>query len=268
MIQIKKSSGEYQKFNEEKLVNSLTYTGATPAQIDEILKEINNVIYEGMPTHKIFSLAFKNLRKVSRPLSAYYGTKRALLELGPDGFLFEKFVARLFTKMGYNSITNVVIEGNCVEHEVDVVADSPSEKLLIECKFHGSKDRKNDLKAALYIKARSLDIMDGPVGEQYDDFWLISNTSFSEDAIRYATCAGLRLWGANFPPQNTLQDVVREMHLDPITCLSSLRKGEKRMLLDSEIIVTEDLQKSPQVLKDIGLSQYRINRVLNEISKL
>lgn len=268
MIQIKKSSGRFQKFNEGKLVDSLTYTGATEDQIEEILKEVNQVIYEGMPTHKIFSLAFKKLRKISRPMSAYYGTKRALLELGPDGFLFEKFVARLFTKMGYKAITNIEVEGNCVEHEVDVVAESPTEKLLIECKFHGSRERKNDLKAALYIKARSLDIMDGPHGDQYDDFWLVSNTSFSDDAIRYATCAGLRLWGANFPPQNTLQDVVREMHLDPITCLSSLRKTEKKMLLDSEIIVTEDIKNNPKVLKDIGLTQYRVNRVLNEISKL
>lgn len=268
MIQVKKSAGYMQTYDEEKLINSLTYTGATEEQIQEILKEVNKKMYEGIPTRKIFSLAFKKLRQISRPLSAYYGTKRALLELGPDGFLFEKFIARLYEKLGYKAINNIVVEGQCVEHEVDVVAENEHEKLLVECKFHASNDRRNDLKAALYIKARSLDIMDGPNGDEYDEFWLVSNTSFSDDAIRYATCAGLRLWGANFPPQNTLQDVVRDIKMDPITCLSSLRKTEKRMLLDSEILITEDIQNNPQVLRDIGLSSYRVDRVLNEINKL
>lgn len=268
MIQVKKSAGHMQTYDEEKLINSLTYTGATEEQIQEILKEVNKKMYEGIPTRKIFSLAFKKLRQISRPLSAYYGTKRALSELGPDGFLFEKFIARLYEKLGYKAINNIVVEGQCVEHEVDVVAENEHEKLLVECKFHASNDRRNDLKAALYIKARSLDIMDGPKGDDYDEFWLVSNTSFSDDAIRYATCAGLRLWGANFPPQNTLQDVVRDIKMDPITCLSSLRKTEKRMLLDSEILITEDIQNNPQVLTDIGLSSYRVDRVINEINKL
>lgn len=268
MIQVTKESGKRQEFDEEKLVNSLLYTGATEDQIKEILKEIKKEVYEGIPTRRIFSLAFKKLREISHPLSAYYGTKRALLELGPDGFVFEKYVAKIFEKIGYKAITNVLVQGHCVDHEVDVVADNEKEKILIECKYHGSRERRNDLKTALYIKARSLDIMDGPCGEQYDDFWLISNTSFSDDAIRYSTCAGLRLWGSNFPPQNTLQDLIREQKLDPITCLSSLKKGEKRMLIESDILLVEELEANPNVLRDIGIGSTRIRRILNEIKKL
>jgi len=268
MIQIKKESGHLQQYDERKLTSSLLFTGATQQQIEQILSEVNKEIYEGIPTRKIFSLAFKKLREISHPLSAYYGTKRALLELGPDGFIFEKFIAKLFKKMGYNAVTNVIVNGHCIEHEVDVIADNSKEKILIECKYHGSHDRRNDLKTALYIQARSLDIKQGPYGKKYDDFWFVSNTSFSDDAIRYSTCAGLKLWGSNFPPQNTIQDSIREFHLDPITCLNSLKKAEKRMLLDSDILVTEDITKNPGVLADIGISSTRTKRVLNEIRKL
>ena len=117
-------------------------------------------------------------------------------------------------------------------------------------------------------EARSLHIFDGPHADTYDDFWLVSKTSFSEDAIRYATCAGLRLWGANFPPQNTLQDVIREQGLDPVTCLSTLKKNEKRMLIDSEILLVRDLLQNPNLLQDIGLGSTRIRRVISEGKKL
>lgn len=268
MIQIKKSTGAYQEFSHEKLANSLRYTGATEEQVAEICDYINEKMHEGITTRKIYNLAFNRLRRISRPLSAYYGTKRALLDLGPDGFIFEKYVAKVMESIGFKAITNLTIEGQCVDHEVDVIAENEAETILIECKFHSSHERRNDLKTALYIKARSLDIFDGPHGDNYDDFWLVSNTSFSEDAIRYATCAGLRLWGANFPPQNTLQDIIREQALDPVTCLSTLKKQEKRMLLESEILLVRDLLENPDLLHDIGLGSTRARRVISEAKKL
>lgn len=268
MIKVKKESGFQQDYRREKLVNSLRYTGATEEQIEDICNHIRKHLHEGITTRKIYNMAFQRLRKISRPLSAYYGTKRALLDLGPDGFNFEKYTARLLNAIGFETTTNVIIGGACVDHEVDVIAQNPQEHILIECKFHSSHERRNDLKTALYIKARSLDIFDGPQGGKYDEFWLISNTSFSEDAIRYSTCAGLRLWGANFPPQNTLQDVIRDNGLDPVTCLSSLKKTEKRMLIESDILMAKDIRDNPEVLKSIGLETVRIKRVLNEINHI
>ena len=268
MMKVKKSTGSLQEFSKEKLENSLRYTGATEDQVSSICSYVKERMHEGITTRKIYNLAFNRLRKISRPISAYYGTKLALLDLGPDGFIFEKYIAKVLENIGFSAITNVTVEGQCVEHEVDVIAENTSETILIECKFHSSKDRRNDLKTALYIKARSLDIFDGPHGDTYDDFWLVSNTSFSDDAIRYATCAGLRLWGANFPPQNTLQDVIRDQGLDPITCLASLKKNEKSMLLDSEVLLVRDLVENPDLLRDIGLGTTRINRVISESKKL
>lgn len=268
MIQVKKSTGKYQDYSENKLINSLRFSGASEGQIDKIIEAINQEVYDGVTTRKIFSLAFKKLREISRPLSAYYGTKRALLELGPDGYVFEKYVARIMEFLDYETLTNIVVEGNCVEHEVDVIAKNDSEKILIECKFHQSSDRRNDLKTVLYVKARATDILTGPNEGHFTDMWLVSNTSFSDDAIRYATCAGLRLWGANFPPQNTLQDIIRDKHLDPITCLSALRKAEKRMLLESGVLLIKEISDNPQILKDIGLTSSRCKRVLHEIKKL
>ncbi len=273
-LQVLKQSGKRESYSEEKLRRSLEFTGASAEQVNKVIKFVNRHLKPGISTSKIYSLAFSQLRKIAHSLSAYYGTKKALCELGPDGYVFEKYVARILTYAGYSTVTNVDIAGKCVNHEIDVIADKEDsvsdegERILIECKFHQTDDRRNDLKTALYIKARSLDIEQGERGADFSRFLLVSNTSFSGDAIRYASCAGLYIWGANFPPQSTLQDFIREFRLDPVTCLNSLRKGEKRMLIESEIFLIRDILDNPKVLQDIGMESYRAQRVVSEIKKL
>ena len=267
-IYVTKSNGTQQLFSEEKLRNSLEFTGADANQIENVLNFVDKQIYDGITTRTIYKLAFKELRKISRPLSAYYGTKRALMELGPDGFLFEKFIARIFSHLGYQTNIGVWIEGKCIGHEIDVLAENGEKKIMVECKFHNSKERTNDVKTALYIKARANDIAQGTDNQGFDEFWFVSNTSFSDDAIRYSTCSGLYLWGANFPPQNTLQDTIRDNGLNPITCLSTLKKHEKQMLLDSDILITADLLDNQSLLYDIGLEKNRAKKVMHEINKL
>tara|TARA_R110002072_G_scaffold534_6_gene4056 strand:- start:229853 stop:230683 length:831 start_codon:yes stop_codon:yes gene_type:complete len=265
---VKKSNGTLQPFSVEKLESSLKFTGADDETISLILKEVEAIAHDGISTDSIYNLAFEKLRQISRPISAYYGTKRSLLELGPDGFFFEKYIARILTHLGYQTKIGVIIEGRCIGHEIDVLAESEKKNILIECKFHNLADKNNDIKTALYVKARANDISEGDYGENFDEFWLVSNTSFSDDAIRYSTCAGLHLLGSNFPPQNTLQDMIRDNGLDSLTCLSSLRKREKRMLLESDIFLTLEIKNKTDLLKDIGLESTRIKKVVAEINKL
>ena len=277
-LQVLKSSGELESYDEDKLRRSLKFTKATDEQVEKVIKHVRKNLRPNISTRRIYSLAFSQLRKIGRPLSAYYGTKKALLELGQDGYVFEKYIAKLLEYLGHKTINNVDIMGKCVSHEVDVIADIDNtdvdkikdvkERILIECKFHRTSERRNDLKTVLYVKARSEDIEAGPRGSDFSRFLLVSNTSFSEDAIRYASCAGLYIWGANFPPQNTLQDIIREYRLDPVTCLSSLNKSEKNMLIESGVLLIREILESPQLLDDIGLEPNKSEKVLHEIKKL
>lgn len=265
---VKKSNGKVESFSKRKLRKSLLFTGASPAKVDQIMDEVSAKIFDGITTKSIYNMAFRALRKLSRPLSAYYGTKRALLELGPEGHHFEQFTSRILKRMGHDTKANVWIEGRCIEHEVDVIAEKDGKRILIECKFHNAHDKANDIKTALYVKARSQDIAEGKFGRKNDEFWLVSNTSFSDVATRYATCAGLHIWGSNFPPQNTLQDYIRDQKLDSITCLSGLNKTQKAMLLDSDVYLALELEEKPQLLDDIGLDLRKKKKVLSEIKKI
>lgn len=267
-VYVKKSDGSMQLFSVDKLRESLRFTGASEEDIEVILKEVMAKVNDGISTESIYKLAFKKLRQISRPLSAYYGTKRALLNLGPEGYHFERFIARMMGRLGYETKVGTFVEGRCATHEIDVIAEGHGKKILIECKFHNTTEKRNDIKTALYVKARSNDVFEGDFGGNYDEFWLVSNTSFSDMAIRYATCSGLYLWGANFPPQYTLQDVIRDNGLDSITCLATLKKTEKKMLIDSDIYLAKELLENETLLSDIGLEKTRIRKVLNEIHKI
>jgi len=48
--------------------------------------------------------------------------KKAILQLGPTGYPFERFVGELLKYQGYEAKVGQIVQGNCVQHEVDVVA--------------------------------------------------------------------------------------------------------------------------------------------------
>jgi hypothetical protein len=83
---------------------------------------------------------------------------KAISELGPDGFHFERFIKELFTNMGYGTKTNHFAHGRCIKHEIDVLAMSQKEQIYCECKIHNNPNANNDLKIAFYVFAKYFDI--------------------------------------------------------------------------------------------------------------
>ncbi len=63
------------------------------------------------------------------------------MELGDTGYPFEKFVAALLRSEGYETKVGVIVQGHCVTHEVDVVAENDRHHYMCECKFHNSQGR-------------------------------------------------------------------------------------------------------------------------------
>lgn len=95
-VLVTKLDGTTQPFYEQKLVQSLKRAGAKPEAIDEIVREMEKEMWPNMPTTDIYRRAFELLRKQAVHVAVKYSLRRAMFELGPDGFPFEKFVARIF----------------------------------------------------------------------------------------------------------------------------------------------------------------------------
>ena len=152
LITVTKSDGTKQLFEEEKLMQSLRRAGAPVEATEDIIEEVEEGMHDGMTTTEIYARAFELLKKHSHHAAVKYSIRRALFELGPDGFPFEKFVARLFNVWGYETITDQTVMGSCVDHEVDVVAWKGNDLAMVEAKFHNEFGLKSDLKVVLYVR--------------------------------------------------------------------------------------------------------------------
>lgn len=267
IISILKNSGEKEQFSKDKLMYSLIYAGASRDLAKELTDEIYNECDRETSTNQVYKKAFSRLKKISRSLACHYSIRKALLALGPDGYLFEKFVASLFRAQGYRVETNLKLRGKCVTHEVDVAAYKGHESHLCECKFHNRSGIKNDLKTALYIKARSDDLAANPANKM-TQFWLISNTKFTKDAIEYANCVGLNLVGPSYPKDSSLMSWIKETRNHPITSLTTIKKNEVSRLLKHEIVHLDDVLQNKDLLDKIGLTKERVDKVLMEIKEL
>lgn len=264
---IEKSSGEQASFSEEKLIRSLMNSGATEEVALLVLNDVKKHLENGLSSHKIFRMAFKLLKKYSRVAASKYKLKEGIMELGPAGFAFEKFIAELMLAQGYTVEIGSFVKGRCVQHEIDVIAKKGNHTIFIECKYHNLLHIKCDVKIPLYIRSRYNDILEKHSYENFEG-WLITNTKFTEDAYQYGTCAGMHLVSWDEPKGKGLKNIIDESHLFPITCLTLLTKQEKESLLNKGIVLTKSLLKNRHVLESIVRSNPRVNNILEEARQL
>ena len=258
---ITKNSGDRVPFDINKLKQSLRMSGASEQLITEICSEIQLIFYDRIPTKEIYKKAFHLLKK------------NAIMELGPTGYPFEKFVSGLLKYEGYKTQVGVLVKGLCVTHEIDVIAEKDNQHFMIECKFHAEPGRVCNVKIPLYIQSRFKDVesqWEKIPGHQikFHQGWVVNNTRFSADAIAYGECAGLHLVSWNHPEQGSLKERIDRSGLHPITCLTTLKKNEKKLYLDTGNVLCTELCHQPSLLYDILVPEERHKEILNEAHEL
>ncbi|HDI74200.1 MAG TPA: ATPase [Candidatus Korarchaeota archaeon] len=233
-----KASGEREEFRPEKLMRSLIRAGASRELAAQIAGEVAREIWQGITTREILRIALEKLReRGEEALMLRYDLKRSIMNLGPSGYPFEKFIAVLLKKYGFKTRTNVVLEGKCVSQEVDVVAERDGLTYMVECKFHNRGGIKTDLKVAMYTYARFLDLK-----RYFDRAWLICNTKCTLEAIRYCKCVGIRNTSWAYPRGRwSLESLIERKGLYPVTILRSLDEEEKKLALSAGIVTVEDV---------------------------
>jgi hypothetical protein len=270
-IYITKADGSRELFNVEKFEKSLSRSGTSPDTIRKISSHIGRELEDGMSTSIIYDHAFYLLRKEEEHTAARYSLKRALAELGPSGFPFEKFMAEVFRARGYRVENNQFIKGRCAEHEIDLIAWNENKLFMAEAKFHNEIGLKSDLKVALYVKARFDDLksIEFFYGKKrlLDQGWLITNTKFTDRAIDYCVCSGIRLIGWNYPAESNLHALIEDVGLHPVTCLTTLSVNQKKNLLDGGVVLCRDV-RNPELLRSVGVPTDKVQAVVNESNHL
>lgn len=272
-INITKASGKTALFSEQKLIQSLQRAGVSKDIALSIADEVSIHLYEGMSTKKIYRMAFNLLKNSSKHLAARYHLKSAIMELGPSGYPFERYVAAILEYQGYTVKVGEIVKGKCVNHEIDVIAEKENQHFMVECKYHNQLGTISDVKIPLYIQARFKDVEAAWIlipghGTKFHQGWVVTNTKFSSDAIQYGACSGLKLIGWDYPMKEGLKDTIDNLALYPITCLATLRKTEKIFLLENKIVLCKEICENPRWLKEAGITEERIKEILEEGSLL
>lgn len=267
-LDIIKSSGEKVKFSFSKLRNSLLKSGADKKSVKYVIDEMRNELYQGISTREIYNRAFSLLKQIKSVYASKYKLKNALYELGPTGFPFEKYIGRIMESQGYEVLFNQTVRGKCVKHEIDVIAIKNNIRNFIECKFHSEEGRNCDVKVPLYIHARFKDIRKQEKTPAKELGWVVTNTRFTEDAIQYGRCAGLKLISWNYPEGDSLKQLIDKSRLYPLTVSTLLSEKEKEFLLKREIVLGSDLLQNAFLLDHLGISDSRKTRILSEFKIL
>ncbi len=272
-ISIVKSSGEVVQFSLTKLKKSLKRTGADDEVVASILETVQDELYEGITTKEIYNRAFALLKKKKNVFASKYKLKKAIYELGPTGFPFEHFIGAILKYSGYKVAVGEILQGECVQHEVDIVAHKNNETTVVECKFHSEQGLVCNVKVPLYVHSRYRDVKNHwNTFKKHDTTltqgWVVTNTRFTKDATEYGNCAGLYLLSWDYPLENSLKDIIDRLGLYPITVSTLLTNREKQFLLNRDVVLCRELIKDSFYLDHLGVSDTRKKRILAEIQQL
>lgn len=272
-MKIIKHSGDIVEYNPDKLKKSLLKSGASKDVVEHILQTIQKEVYEGISTKHIYKMAFGLLKKASSSHAARYNLREAIRLLGPAGFFFEKYIARLFSAEHYETETNLILQGKCVSHEIDVLIKKNNSLAMVECKFHAGREAASDVKVPMYILSRFNDLKEKKhnVFDSHQNIskcWIVTNNRFTVDAVTFAKCSGLDLLSWDYPKDNNLKTKNDNNYLYPVTCLTTLSLAEKDKLLILDVILVKEIINNSECLERIGLSPTRIKNVMREASEL
>ncbi len=260
-----KESGKKERFMPEKIKRSLLKAGSSNQMADEVLKDVKSKLYDGITTRIILQYALALLKKQDPATGARYDLKRAIMNLGPTGFPFEQYFAEILRHNGYAVHVGKIIPGKLISHEVDVWARKDSKNYLVECKYHNEQGTYTDIKVALYIHSRFLDLQ-----KKFDIPWLATNTKFSDKVVKYAKGVGMKLTSWQYPKGESLSELIVAQKLYPTTILKSVDENTKGKLSKANImlvlhLIDKDVRK---LSKKTGIPESTMGRIVQESKEI
>lgn len=268
-MHIRKSTGELVPYNPNKIRKTLRRAGANKNIIDRLLTHIEQHVYDGMTTKELYAAVNRELKKNALHIAQRYNLRSALLRLGPAGFKFEKYVASILRSYGFEAITpELEMRGRCVRHEIDVVATKDGTCAMIEAKFRNNFGDSVNLKDTMATWSRFTDLVDGAdegTCRRFDEVWVMTNGRFSDRALRFGLCKGMRMVGWN-TKEHSLAKMVDHASLYPVTALGHLRQWELDRLANKGLMLCREVADygPERIATTLDVSRSRASRIFKE----
>lgn len=274
MKYIKKKSGQTEDYKSQKLQQSIENVGLSTEEAKIVVEEVERrQPIPNISTRKLHYETFRLIRKRSNAAAARYNLKKAVSELGPSGYPFERFFGAILKELGYKVQIGTHQEGHCLSHEIDVLADKEDYRVMVECKFKNRNHHKIDTQTTLYVQARFQDLSKKWFSKKditdNHRVCIATNTGFTTDAMKYGKCMNMLLISWDYPKtKQNLKHLIEDTGMYPLTCLTSLTKHEKKALLNKELVLVKELQHNIEAFDDLSITNRRLNKINKEINTL
>ncbi len=233
---------------------------------DEVVGRVEKRLYDGIPTSKILEITFRLLRSYKPAIRHLLDLRRglSLMDSKPE---FENFVRILLANSGFEVSTNRLLAGKCVEHEVDAIARKGGVTYFVEAKHHVNYHTPTGLDESRIARAILEDVSEGfqcgSCDLKIDRAMIVTNTRYSEHARRYGKCRNILLIGWSSPANLSLQSMIEEENLYPLSCLRGLKHKTKTKLINSGIVVMKQLfeEKPSTLARKTGVPKETIKQI-------
>lgn len=268
-VYVTKADGTRQLFDREKVVRTCLRVGASRRIAEEVAGRVEDRLYDGMATSKILQLTFRLLRKYKPAIRHILDLRRGLSLMGskPE---FESFVQVLLARNGFEVATNRILTGKCAEHEVDAIAKKDGVTYFVEAKHHVSYHTPTGLDESRIARAILEDVTEGfELGRsslRIDRAMIVTNTRYSEHAMRYGECRNILQIGWRSPGNLSLQNLIEEKNLYPLSCLRGLKKENRTKLADSGVVLIEQLYEGELswLVRRTGIPRKTLDQIIKK----
>lgn len=270
MLNVLKADNTREPFSKKKLIESIQRAGIATSFYNKVIAHVERKVYDGISTKEIYHHITEFLEKSAQPYSrTRYSLKQAIMDLGPTGYPFEDYIAKILELEGFTIKIRQIVQGACIQHEIDIIASKHTinytniMKIMVEVKFHNRTGIKTNVHVPMYTKSRFEDIKN-----KYNltQAMLVTNTKTTIDAIAYAKCVGMEIISWSYPDKKNLRDLVEKYQLFPITALASMPMLLKQKLLEQGIVLCTDICANQSLLDLFGLDRKSKDLILAESS--
>jgi Holliday junction resolvase-like predicted endonuclease len=269
MVNIIKWDGRIEPLQKDKIIKTLNRLGVPQENAIPIADKIIEGLKEDTTSIEILNKIYKQLEADFPDSCLQNDLRNALSKLKPIPD-FEKYVSMVLEDHGYSTSLNLIINGACVSHEVDIIAKKDNEIIFIEVKHHSNFHNYTPFGISLAAKAKWDDIRKGYT-KGLNDYpinrvLIITNTKLTDKAKEYAHCIGIEHLGWNEPKGFGLEIFIEEKKIYPITILSELSSPEYELFSKKGILTIKQLVALDQKIN--GISDLRLTKLKEQANKI
>lgn len=270
---VTKADGSRQLFDRRKVMNTCMKMHASREAAEDVADKIEKQAYDGIDTHKILKMIFQYVKEY-RPEVAFRLDLRqsiSMLRPKPD---FELFIAAVLEAEGYDVKSNAIVPGRCIEHEIDAVATKGRDVICVEVKHHYQHHTYTGLGVFLEAWASFEDLQAGHAANKnaigFNGLLVACNTKVSDSAERYARCKGFSYLAWKSPRERSLERIIEEHKLYPVTLLKGIDEYAAARLGDAGIFLLKQLvcQDAKKIARILNMPRNKTQLLISRANRL